>query len=66
QEIFVDMMGANAYANWDDFLTYEGKEPRALLDEDLRGNGPLNRLYETADGWVVLCAPLDVEWDEFV
>ncbi|MCK9495367.1 MAG: CoA transferase [Dehalococcoidia bacterium] len=65
QEIFVDMMGANAYANWDDFLWYEGKEPRPGLDEDLRGTGPLNRLYETQDGWAVLCLPLEVEWEEF-
>lgn len=66
QEVFVDMMGANAYANWDDFLTYPGKPARPALDPDLRGLGPLNRLYETSDGWVVLCLPLDVEWDEFV
>ncbi len=66
QEIFVDMMGANAYANWDDFLAYPGKEPRAPLDENLYGNGPLNRLYQAADGWVVLCLPLDVEWEQFV
>jgi len=66
QEIFVDMMGANAYANWDDFLWYEGKEERPSLDVDLRGTGPLNRLYETQDGWAVLCLPLDVEWEEFV
>jgi len=66
QEIFLDMMGANAYANWDDFLTYDGKAPRPALDAELRGLGPLNRLYEASDGWVVLCLPMDVEWDEFV
>ncbi|MGE3961979.1 MAG: CaiB/BaiF CoA transferase family protein [Dehalococcoidia bacterium] len=66
QEIFVDMMGANAYANWDDFLTYPGKAERPSLDEDLRGTGPLNRLYEASEGWVLLCLPLDVEWEEFV
>lgn len=65
QEIFVDMMGANAYANWDDFLWYEGKPERPPLDEDLYGTGPLSRLYQTQEGWVVLCLPLEVEWEEF-
>lgn len=66
QEIFLDMMGANAYANWDDFLWYEGKPERPPLDNDLYGLGPLSRLYQAQDGgWVVLCLPLEVEWDEF-
>ena len=37
QRIFVDMLGANAYANADGFLDYAGKPPRAVPDHDLYG-----------------------------
>ena len=56
QKIFIDMFGANAYANWDDFLSYEGKKDRTPVDEDGYGLGPLYRLYECRSGWVFLAA----------
>ncbi len=56
QQVFVDMFGANAYANADDFLRYEGKPERAMPDADLLGLGPFYRLYRCAQGsWVFLC-----------
>jgi crotonobetainyl-CoA:carnitine CoA-transferase CaiB-like acyl-CoA transferase len=55
QQILIDMFGANAYANSDDFLTYPGKRRRALTDEGMYGLGPTYRLYETAKNqWVFL------------
>ena len=39
QTISVDMLGANAYANSDDFLSYPGKSDRALPDAGLHGLG---------------------------
>jgi crotonobetainyl-CoA:carnitine CoA-transferase CaiB-like acyl-CoA transferase len=54
QKIFLDMFGANAYANWDDFFSHPGKKPRPSVDENGFGLGPLYRLYEAADGWVFL------------
>lgn len=54
QKIFLDMFGANAYANWDDFFSHPGKKPRPKVDKDGFGLGPLYRLYEAADGWVFL------------
>ena len=54
QKVFVDMFGANAYANWDDFLSYEGKPNRTPVDADGFGLGPLYRLYECESGWVFL------------
>lgn len=65
QEIFVDMMGANAYANADDFFWYEDREPRPPIDEDLHGTGPLYRLYECREGWVFLGMMLEKEWVRF-
>ena len=54
QKIYIDMFGANAYANWDDFLSYEGKASRVAVDEEGFGLGPLYRLYECEAGWVFL------------
>jgi crotonobetainyl-CoA:carnitine CoA-transferase CaiB-like acyl-CoA transferase len=55
QQIFVDMFGANAYANSDDFLAWPGKPPRALPDAGLHGLGATYRLYRCAgDEWVFL------------
>ncbi len=63
QKIFVDMFGANAYANWDDFLAYEGKPQRPPVDVDGYGLGPLHRLYRCGAGWVFLMVASDAEWE---
>lgn len=53
QQIIMDMFGANAYANADDFLNYPGKAPRAKPDVALHGLNPLYRLYRCAnEQWV--------------
>jgi crotonobetainyl-CoA:carnitine CoA-transferase CaiB-like acyl-CoA transferase len=63
QQVFVSMLGANAYANSDDFLSYEGKPDRPQIDAMLFGIGPLRRLYQTSgDGWVCLSIGSDEEW----
>ena len=62
QKIFIDMFGANAYANWDDFLAYEGKPERPPVDADGLGAGPLQRLYRCGTGWIFLMVVNDVEW----
>ena len=56
QRMFVDMFGANAYANWDDFISYPGKPERAMVDGNMLGLGPWCRLYECRSGWVFLYA----------
>ena len=65
QEVFVDMFGANAWANADDFIAYEGKPPRPTLDRDLYGLGPTWRLYEAGEGWVFLGLAVQPEWERF-
>ena len=54
QQIFLDMFGANAYANWDDFISYPGKPERPAVDKGILGLGPWCRLYECKSGWVFL------------
>ena len=66
QQIFVDMFGANAYANHDDFLSYPGKADRALPDALLLGLNPTYRLYPAAAGWVFVALTTARERAEFV
>ena len=67
QRILVDMFGANAYANHDDFLTYPGKPDRAMPDAELLGLGATYRLYPCAgDQWVFLALTSERERRNFV
>ncbi len=55
QQILIDMFGANAYANHDDFLSYPGKRPRPMPDEKLHGLSATYRLYQCKeDQWIFL------------
>ncbi len=65
QEIYVNMLTANAYANSDDFLRYADKPPRRQVDAELHGTAPWYRLYQASEGWVFLAAPTDAEWSAF-
>ena len=66
QQMFVDMFGANAYANHDDFLSYPGKVPRPLGDPLMHGLGPTYRLYECAEhSWVFLALTNQAERARF-
>ena len=67
QRILVDMLGANAYANADDFLDYPGKPCRPMPDEHLLGLNPTYRLYNCAnESWVFLGLVSDKEINAFV
>ncbi|MFN0148079.1 MAG: CaiB/BaiF CoA transferase family protein [Dehalococcoidia bacterium] len=65
QEVFVDMLGANAYANGDDFIAYAGKPPRPSPGADLLGLSATYRLYEAGEGWVFLALVQDGEFARF-
>ena len=66
QRIWLDMFGANAYANADDFVRYRGKPDRAEPDAELYGTGPVSRLYQCKDGgWIYLELVLEREWQLF-
>lgn len=67
QRILVDMFGANAYANHDDFLSYPGKAPRSLPDEGLHGLSATYRLYQCQDKhWVFLAVTTTNEQQRFL
>jgi crotonobetainyl-CoA:carnitine CoA-transferase CaiB-like acyl-CoA transferase len=62
QHIETDMLIGNAYANLDDFVSYEGKPARPPVDAELFGLNALYRLYETAEGWIFLACVFEREW----
>ena len=62
QYVVSTMIGANAYANVDDFFSYEGKPDRLIPDSDGHGPHALYRLYEARRGWVFLACPFEEEW----
>jgi crotonobetainyl-CoA:carnitine CoA-transferase CaiB-like acyl-CoA transferase len=50
------MIGAMSYVCASAFADYEGRPPLEVLDAGQQGFGPLERLYRTADGWILLSA----------
>lgn len=65
QYIVSTMLQANAYANIDDFFSYEGKPERPMADYYGYGLHALYRLYEAKNGWVFLACPFQDEWEKF-
>ena len=73
QHVQCNMMGANAYANHDDFVDYAGKPPRAHADAGLHGLSALYRLYRVAPpegseapSWLFLAVTTQREWEALV
>lgn len=66
QAIFVSMIGANGWANFDDFVRYDGKAARPEVDAALHGTSACHRLYRASDGWVFFSIRSDAEWQRFV
>ena len=62
QYVEATMLGANAYANADDFFDYQGKPERAVPDAGGFGLNALYRLYQAQEGWIFLACPLQKEW----
>ncbi len=57
------MIASNLYANADGAVRGPDVPPRRQPDSELLGQGPLYRLYRTADdAWVFLAAPFEQEW----
>ncbi len=63
QYIVSSMIGANAYANADDFFWYEGRPRRSVADAEGYGLNALYRAYQAkGGGWVFLACPFEEEW----
>ena len=65
QALLTTMLCSNMYANSDEIIDYAGRPAPPRVDADVRGLGPLYRLYDTADGWVFLACLRRKEWQEF-
>lgn len=63
QKTNLSLLQTAALVNSDDFLRYRGKSDRPLADHGLYGLSAINRLYETADGWIFLDCNQVEEWD---
>ncbi len=66
QELFSSMLNTGAHAMSAHTVTYPGAPPPPTPDEQLRGLGPLHRIYDAADGYVMLAASADDDWDQLV
>jgi crotonobetainyl-CoA:carnitine CoA-transferase CaiB-like acyl-CoA transferase len=62
QYVETTMLGSNLYLCSEDFIRYHGKPSAPEVDREIRGTGALRRLYQTAEGWLMICCPLEPEW----
>jgi crotonobetainyl-CoA:carnitine CoA-transferase CaiB-like acyl-CoA transferase len=62
QYIETTMLASNLMLCSEDAIRYAGQPALPELDAGLRGTSALNRLYQTADGWLFLAAPTEPEW----
>ena len=63
QYLEATMIGANAYANADDFFEYQGRPDRPIPDAEGYGLHALYRLYPAEKGWIFLACPMEKEWE---
>ncbi|MET0241624.1 MAG: CoA transferase [Sphingobium sp.] len=65
QYVETSMMNSNIYCNSDDAFSYAGKPARRVPGGDQLGLEATYRLYEAADGWVLLAVQFDAEFAAF-
>ena len=65
QIVYLDMFGANAYANFDDFLLQAESSSRGALDKDYLGKGPYHQLYPCKEGWLFVGLSSEAEQRQF-
>jgi crotonobetainyl-CoA:carnitine CoA-transferase CaiB-like acyl-CoA transferase len=52
QHVKVSLMRSGLFVNGDAFTRYPGRPARLLPDAGQHGLGPLDRMYQTSDGWI--------------
>ncbi|MET0144582.1 MAG: CoA transferase [Ilumatobacteraceae bacterium] len=62
QMVDTSIISGGMYINSDVWIGPDGPPPRARLDADQAGIGPLYRLYRTSDGWIALAVMNDRHW----
>ena len=63
QELFSSMLNTCTHAMSDQAVTYDGAPPPPTPDEELRGIGPLHRIYPASDGHIMLAASAYGDWE---
>jgi len=67
QHVKTSLLRSGIFINGDAFTRYPGRPERVLPDAGQHGLGPLDRMYETSDGWVFLLVEDDQErWQRLV
>jgi crotonobetainyl-CoA:carnitine CoA-transferase CaiB-like acyl-CoA transferase len=61
-ELTATMLGSCMLAIQEHLVDYPGRVEPPIVDDRHHGYGALYRLYETADGWVMLAAPTEADW----
>ncbi|HXH23032.1 MAG TPA: CoA transferase [Dehalococcoidia bacterium] len=54
QHVKASLMRSGIFINGDAFTRYPGRPARILPDAGQHGLGPLDRMYETKDGWIFI------------
>jgi crotonobetainyl-CoA:carnitine CoA-transferase CaiB-like acyl-CoA transferase len=63
QLVETNILNGGMTVNSDMYLTPSGPIARPTLDARQRGTGPLRRLYETADGWLMVSCSTQQQWE---
>ncbi len=66
QFVSTSMIVGNAYAYADDYVRYCGKPLLPVPGADQLGLNALYRVYRTSNGWVLVAAPTQHEWEVLV
>jgi crotonobetainyl-CoA:carnitine CoA-transferase CaiB-like acyl-CoA transferase len=61
QHVKTSLLRSGIFVNGDAFTRYPGRPARILPDAGQHGLGPLDRMYETSDGWLFIAVEADEE-----
>jgi crotonobetainyl-CoA:carnitine CoA-transferase CaiB-like acyl-CoA transferase len=63
QFVETSMINGNAWAYADEFNRFAARPEPPKTDEEFYGINALSRLYETSEGWLMVVAPTQREWE---
>jgi crotonobetainyl-CoA:carnitine CoA-transferase CaiB-like acyl-CoA transferase len=64
QELFSSMLNTGSHAMSAQAVSYSGAPKEPAPDAEMRGLGPLYRIYDASEGYVFLAAPTSGEWSK--
>lgn len=66
QQMLTTMLQSCGHALGEVMVEFNGRWEPSTTDDEILGLSALERLYETADGWITIAATTDGEWDRLV